>query len=33
MVDADFIARLAGIMVADGDNRGEKYVITRRHTL
>src|SRR5438128_2592346 len=33
MMNADFIACLPRIMVADGDNRREKHVITRRHAL
>jgi hypothetical protein len=33
MMDADFIACLRGIVVADRDNRRKQHVITRRHTL
>src|SRR6266436_4962420 len=33
MMNAHLIACLAGVMVTNGDNRREKHVITRSHTL
>jgi hypothetical protein len=33
MVIPYFAANLAGVVVADGDDRREKHLVTRRHTL